>query len=105
VPTEATSARGDNQGVQIDEVDKTDPPDEVCSDHHRGVPRLLRRSRRVDTTEAGHFVIKDANGFALAYVYARSDPALRDQYLSPVEALVIAEAIVKLSKIEDPPWH
>jgi hypothetical protein len=46
--------------------------------------------------EAGNFVIKDANGFTLAYVYARSDPALHDQYLTPAEALVIAEAIAGL---------
>lgn len=51
---------------------------------------------RAEPNEAGNFVIKDASGFALAYVCARSDPALRDQFLTPAEALVIAEAIAKL---------
>ena len=54
---------------------------------------------RVEPNEAGNFVIKDANGFTLAYVYARSDPALHDQYLTPAEALVIAEAIAKLPEL------
>ena len=47
-------------------------------------------------TDGGHFIVKDANDFALAYVFARSDSALHDKYLTPAEALVIAEAIVKL---------
>ena len=59
-------------------------------------PRSFPAPWRVDTTEAGHFVVKDANGFALAYVYARSDPTLRDQFLTPAEALVIANAIAML---------
>ena len=55
---------------------------------------IPRAPWRVDTTEAGHFVIKDATGFALAYVYARSDPALQDRLLA--EVLVIAKAIAEL---------
>jgi hypothetical protein len=48
---------------------------------------------RVEASEGGHFIVKDANGFDLAYVYARNDEALRDKYLTPAEALVIAETI------------
>jgi hypothetical protein len=51
---------------------------------------------RAEPNEGGNFVIKDANGFALAYVYARSDPALQDRFLTPAEALAIADAIAKL---------
>jgi hypothetical protein len=51
---------------------------------------------RVEPNEGGNFVIRDANGFALAYVYARSDPALQDRFLTPAEAFAIADAIAKL---------
>jgi hypothetical protein len=53
---------------------------------------------RAEPNEGGNFVIKDANGFAVAYVYARSDPALQDRFLTPAEASVIAHAIAKLTK-------
>lgn len=56
---------------------------------------------RVEATEGGQFVVKDANGFGLAYVYARRDAALRDKYLTPAEALTIAETIAKLPNIAD----
>jgi hypothetical protein len=45
------------------------------------------------------FVIKDANGFTVAYVYARQDKALWDRFLSPAEALTIATAIAKLPEL------
>jgi hypothetical protein len=51
---------------------------------------------RVDTTSGGHFVVKDATGLALAYIYARTEPALRSEYPTPAEALQIAEAIARL---------
>ena len=51
---------------------------------------------RVDVTEGGHFVVKDATGFSICYVYARKDEALRNQYLTPAEALVIAQQLAKL---------
>jgi hypothetical protein len=35
---------------------------------------------RVDVTEGGHFVVKDATGFSVCYVYARKDDALRSSY-------------------------
>jgi hypothetical protein len=53
---------------------------------------------QAEPNEGGNFVIKDANGFALAYVYARSDPALRDRFLTPAEASMIAHAIAKLTE-------
>jgi hypothetical protein len=51
---------------------------------------------RVDTTHAGHFVVRDANGFSLTYVYCRTDSALRDKYLTPAQALQIAQLISTL---------
>jgi hypothetical protein len=51
---------------------------------------------RVEPTEGGHFVVKDATGFSICYVYVRTDSALRNQYLTPAEALVIAQQIAKL---------
>jgi hypothetical protein len=51
---------------------------------------------RVEQTKGGQFVIRDANGFALAYVYARSDPALQDRFLTPAEAVAITKRIAKL---------
>jgi hypothetical protein len=51
---------------------------------------------RVDVTEGGHFVVKDATGFSICYVYARKDDALRGSYMTHVEAAVIAEAIARL---------
>jgi hypothetical protein len=32
---------------------------------------------RVEPTEGCHFVVKDATGFSICYVYARKDEALR----------------------------
>ena len=40
----------------------------------------------VDVTEAGHFVVKDATGFSICYVYARQDEALRSSYMTHEEA-------------------
>jgi hypothetical protein len=34
---------------------------------------------RVVVTEGGHFVVKDAAGFSICYVYARKDEALQQQ--------------------------
>jgi hypothetical protein len=54
---------------------------------------------RVDNTEGGHFVVKDATGFSICYVYARKDEALRSSYMSYAEAVVIAEAIARLPEL------
>jgi hypothetical protein len=59
-------------------------------------PRTFPSPWRVEATDGGQFVIKDANDFPLAYVYARSDSGLHDKYLTPAEALTIAEAITKV---------
>ena len=45
---------------------------------------------RVETTEGGHFVVKDASGFSICYVYARKDEALRSTYMSHAGAVAIA---------------
>jgi hypothetical protein len=39
---------------------------------------------------AGGFVIVDANGFRLAYVYSREDEMMRADHLSPAEARKLA---------------
>jgi hypothetical protein len=54
---------------------------------------------RVDVTEGGHFVVKDATGFSLCYVYARKDEALRSSYMTHAEAVVIAEAIARVPNL------
>jgi hypothetical protein len=54
---------------------------------------------RAEPGEAGQFAIKDANGFTVAYVYARQDKALWGRFLSPAEALTIATAIAKLPEL------
>jgi hypothetical protein len=64
-------------------------------------PRTFPGPWRVEATEGSQFVVKDANGFALAYVYARNDAALHGEYLTPAEALVIAEAIAQLQTVAD----
>jgi hypothetical protein len=60
---------------------------------------LPRGPGGLSPTEGGHFVIKDATGFSVCYVYARTDSALRNQYMTPAEALVIAEQIAKLPEL------
>jgi hypothetical protein len=62
-------------------------------------PRRFPGPWRVELSEGGHFVIKDANDFPLAYVYARQDEALRNRCLSPTEAITIAQAIAKLPEL------
>jgi hypothetical protein len=59
-------------------------------------PRTFPGPWRVDTTAGGHFVIRDANGFPLAYVYAKRKPTVNGEDLTPGQALMIAEAIAKL---------
>jgi hypothetical protein len=54
---------------------------------------------RVEPTVGGHFVIKDATGFSVCYVYARRDEALRSSYMTPAEAFTIAERIAKLPEL------
>jgi hypothetical protein len=54
---------------------------------------------RIEPTEGGHFVVKDATGFSVCYVYARNDEALRSSYMRYAEAVVIAEAIAKLPEL------
>ena len=41
----------------------------------------------VEPTEGGHFVVEDATGFSICYVYARKDEALRGSYMTHAEAL------------------
>ena len=52
----------------------------------------------VETIPSG-FVVVDASGFRLAYVYAREDDAMRLTHLSPEEARKIADMIAKLPEV------
>ena len=54
---------------------------------------------RVDVTEGGHFVVKDATDFSICYVYARKDEALSSSYMTHAEAVVVAETIAKLPEL------
>jgi hypothetical protein len=54
---------------------------------------------RVDTTEGGHFLVKDATGFSICYVYARTDSALRNEYMTHAEAVAVAEHIARLPEL------
>jgi hypothetical protein len=54
---------------------------------------------RVDVTEGGHFVVNDATGFSVCYVYARKDEALRSGYMTHAEAVVMAEQIARLPEL------
>ncbi len=54
---------------------------------------------RVEETSGGHYVIKDANGFRLAYVYGREEEAMRADYLTPAEARKIAGLIAQLPEL------
>ena len=62
-------------------------------------PRRFPGPWQAEPNEGGNYVIKDANGFTVAYIYARTQEALRDRYLSPAEALMIATAIAKLPEL------
>ena len=54
---------------------------------------------RVESLEGGNFVVKDANAFPICYVYASKDEALHNIYMTPAEAVVIAEAIARLPEL------
>jgi NAD/NADP transhydrogenase alpha subunit len=47
----------------------------------------------------GAFIIRDANGFAVTYVYWKLQPALHDRYMTRAEAAMIAEAVAKLPEL------
>jgi hypothetical protein len=49
---------------------------------------------RVDPTEGGHFVVKDATGFSVCCVYARKGEGAAQQLFDPV---VMAEQIARLA--------
>jgi hypothetical protein len=54
---------------------------------------------RVELTEGGHFVVKDATGLSIGYVYARNDEALRSSHITHAEAVVMAEQIARLPEL------
>ena len=55
----------------------------------------------VDETENGQFVVKDANGLALAHIYAGTENSAGKEYLTSAEALTIARAIAELPAIPE----
>jgi hypothetical protein len=52
----------------------------------RGVRHLLHSSE-------GAFIVTDANGFAIAHLYWKPQPALHDRYMTDAEAHGVAEAM------------
>ena len=53
----------------------------------------------VDESESDQFIVRDANGLALAHIHAGNKNSTTDDYLTPAEALVIAQAIAELPNI------
>ncbi len=58
---------------------------------------------QVERTAGNHFVVKDANGFSLAYIYQREGPGMYDTYFTDEEAFVMANTIAKLPESEPSP--
>jgi hypothetical protein len=58
-------------------------------------PRTFPGPWRVEASE-GAFVVTDAKGFAVAYLYWKPQPALNDRFMTRIEALLIAEQMAKL---------
>jgi hypothetical protein len=55
---------------------------------------------RVEASESA-FVVTDAKGFPVAYLYWKPQPALHDRFMTRTEALVIAEQMAKLPDLLD----
>jgi hypothetical protein len=53
---------------------------------------------KVERTAGNHFVVKDATGFSLAYIYQREGPSMYDTYFTDEEAFVMANTIAKLPR-------
>jgi hypothetical protein len=51
---------------------------------------------QVERMAGNHFVVKDAHGFSLAYIYQRDGPGMYDTYFTDEEAFVMANAIAKM---------
>ena len=54
---------------------------------------------RVEETTGGHYVVRDVNGFRLAYVYGHDEQAMQRDHLTSAEARKIAEAIAPLPEL------
>ena len=52
-----------------------------------------------DEASDGAFIVRDAKGFPVTYVYWKPQQAMRDRYFSQAEALVVAERISKLPEL------
>jgi hypothetical protein len=61
-------------------------------------PRKFPGPWQVEATD-GAFIVRDANGFRVAYLYWKPQPALHDRYMTQAEAAMIAEAIAKLPEL------
>jgi hypothetical protein len=61
-------------------------------------PRRLPGPWPVEASD-GALIIRDANGFAVTYVYWKPQPALHDRYMTRAKAAMAAEAIAKLPKL------
>jgi hypothetical protein len=58
-------------------------------------PRTFPGPWRAEASESA-YVVTDAKGFAVAYLYWKPQPALRDRFMTRTEALLIAEQMAKL---------
>jgi hypothetical protein len=63
------------------------------------IPRRFPSPWQVEASD-GAFIVRDANGFAVTYVYWKPQPALHDRYMTRAAAAV-AEAIAKLPALLD----
>jgi hypothetical protein len=54
---------------------------------------------QVEPAEDGNFIVRDADGFVLARVHAKTEKVMRGEYFSPAEALTTAMVIAKLPLI------
>jgi hypothetical protein len=52
-------------------------------------PRRFPGPWRVEASD-GAFIVRDANGFAVTYVYWKPQPALHDRYMTRAEAAPVA---------------
>ena len=61
-------------------------------------PRTFPGPWRVEAGD-GAFIVRDAKGFPVTYVYWKALLALRDRYFTRTEALLVAERISKLPEL------
>jgi hypothetical protein len=61
-------------------------------------PRTFPGPWRVEDSDSA-FIVRDARGFPVTFVYWKPQLAIRDRYFTRTEALLIAERITKLPEL------